>query len=158
MLTLLAAAAAQIVVPQGAALSAAIAARDAEFFAVFFQGCDKAKVRGMLTDDVEMYHDKGGLVTRSGDAFTADYADACEKRKAPDAWRSRRELVAGTMKVWPVPGWGAIEEGEHVFYERKGNGPETLAGRARFVQAWALGADGTWRLARIFSYDHKAAE
>lgn len=158
MLSLLAAAAAQIAVPEGAALSSAIAARDAEFFAVFFTDCDPAKVRGMLADDFEMYHDKDGLVSQSGDALAADYAKECEKRKAADAWRSRRELVAGTMEVWPVPGWGAIEHGEHVFYERKGDGPEKLVGRARFTQAWALGADGQWRLARVFSYDHKPAE
>lgn len=157
MLSLLAAAAAQVVVPEGAVLTSAIAARDTEFFALFFEGCDPVKARGMLTDDFEMYHDKGGLVTRSGEAFAAQYASDCEKRKAPGAWRSRRELVAGTLEVWPVPGWGALEQGEHVFYERQGDGPEKLVGRARFTQAWALGADGAWRLARVFSYDHKPA-
>jgi hypothetical protein len=158
LLGLLASAAAQIAVPEGAALTAAIAARDSAFFALFFEGCDAAKARTMLTDDFEIYHDKAGLVARSGDEFAAQYARACEERKTPDAWRSRRELVAGSLEVWPVPGWGAIEQGEHLFYERRGSGPEKLAGRARFTQAWALGADGQWRLARVFSYAHGPAE
>ena len=62
-----------------------------------------------------------------------------------------------SLKVDPVPGYGAIEDGEHLFYERQGDGPEHLAGRARFTQLWRLTADG-WRLARVFSYGHAAAE
>ena len=43
--------------------------------------------------------------------------------------------------------------GEHVFYERQGDGPETRVGRARFTQMWKQ--EGTeWKLARVFSYDH----
>lgn len=147
-----------LAVPDQPALTEAIAARDAEFFQIFFEGCDPALVRTMIADDIEMYHDKGGFVWRGADGVIADYAKSCEERKKPDAWRSRRELVRETLRVDPVPGHGAIEEGEHLFYERKGNGPEKLAGRARFVQLWALGADGAWRLARIFSYGHRGAE
>ena len=147
-----------VTVPEQPALTEAISARDAEFFELFFEGCDPARVRTMIADDIEMYHDKGGFVWRGADGVIADYAKSCEERKKPDAWRSRRELVRETLRVDPVPGHGAIEEGEHLFYERKGDGPEKLAGRARFVQLWTLGADGRWRLARIFSYGHRAAE
>lgn len=144
--------------PEGTALIEAIAARDAEFFKVFFEGCDPARVRTMIADDVEMYHDKGGFVWRGADGVIADYAKACEERRKPDAWRSRRELVRDSLRVDPVPGHGAIEDGVHVFYERKGDGPERLAGRARFTQLWTLGADGGWRLARIFSFAHEKVE
>ena len=41
-------------------------------------------------------------------------------------------------------------------YERRGDGPERLVGRARFTQLWRLSVDG-WRLARVFSYAHAAA-
>jgi hypothetical protein len=143
--------------PQGAALTEAIARRDADFFDTFFLGCDPPKVAAMLTDDFEMYHDRGGRVADGAAAFVATYARDCAARAAPDAWRSRRELVAGTLAVYPVPGYGAIEEGDHVFYERRGDGPEHLAGRAHFVQLWRLAPDG-WRLARVFSYAHAAAK
>ena len=65
-------------------------------------------------------------------------------------------LVAESLNVHPVPGYGAIEDGEHLFYERQGEGPERLVGRARFTQLWRLSVDG-WRLARVFSYAHAAA-
>jgi hypothetical protein len=149
---------AAVTLPELPVLAEQIAARDAEFFKIFFEGCDPARVRTMIADDIEMYHDKGGFVWRGADGMIAEYAKACEERRKPGAWRSRRELVRETLRVDPVPGHGAIEGGVHVFYERKGDGPERLAGRARFTQLWTLGADGAWRLARIFSFAHEKAE
>jgi ketosteroid isomerase-like protein len=147
-----------VTLPDPPLLAEQIAARDSEFFELFFEGCDPARVRTMIADDIEMYHDKGGFVWRGADGVVADYAKACEERRKPDSWRSRRELVRASLRVDPVPGHGAIEDGIHLFYERKGDGPERLAGRARFTQLWTLGADGRWRLARIFSFAHEKAE
>jgi hypothetical protein len=104
-----------------------------------------------------MYHDRDGVVARDAATFVEDYRKWCTERQAPAAWRSRRELVRSTLSVHPVPGYGAIEDGEHLFYERQGNGPEHLAGRARFTQLWRLDPDG-WKLSRVFSYRHRAAE
>lgn len=153
MIAALMLAAAAVAVPDGPALTAAIAARDAEFFEVFFEGCDVPRVTAMLTPDFEMYHDKGGLVADGAAGFIADYAKSCEARKKPDAWRSRRELVPGTMTLHRLENYGVIEQGDHVSYERKGDGPEKKVGKARFTQVWKLDG-GSWRLARVLSYDH----
>lgn len=143
--------------PEGPALRSAIEARDAELFQLFFQGCDPARLRPMLADDLEFYHDKGGLVFSNADAMVADYAKQCAERAKPDAWRSRRELVTASLIVDPVPGHGAMEAGEHLFYERKGEGPEKLAGKALFAMVWKWDA-GQWKLSRVLSYAHKASE
>ena len=162
MLTLIAAAALASVTPPapnfptGEALTKAIAARDAELFALFFTGCDPARLRTMLAPDVEFYHDKGGFIFRNAEAMVADYAKECAARAKPDAWRSRRVLVAATLHVDPVPSYGAIEDGEHYFYERKGDGPEKRVGYGRFTMVWTLAPDG-WRLSRILSFDHRPA-
>ena len=145
------------VLPQGEALTAAIRARDAEFFEVFFTGCDAARVAAMLEPDFEMFHDREGVIATSAAPMVEDYARSCEEQKKPDAWRSRRELVAGSLRVEPIPGYGAFEEGDHLFYERKGDGPEKLVGKAHFVHVWRLSPDG-WRLARVLSYSHEAVE
>lgn len=147
-------AAATVAVPEGQALYDALARRDAEFFELFFTGCDPARAESMLTTDFEMYHDKDGMVADDAAGFVAGYAKSCEAKKAPDAWRSRRELVPGTMTVHRIAGYGAIEQGDHVFYERKGDGPEKKVGKARFTQLWKL-EDGQWKLARVLSYDHE---
>jgi len=154
-LALQAAAPAPITLPEGAVLREQIAARDAELFDVLFNRCEPERMRPLIADDIEFYHDRDGLM-RGADAFVSGYARSCAERRAPDAWRSRRALVAESLIVDPVPGFGAIEAGEHLFYERRGDGPERLAGRARFAQTWALTPNG-WRLSRVLSYRHAAA-
>ncbi|HWU95137.1 MAG TPA: nuclear transport factor 2 family protein [Sphingomonas sp.] len=139
------------------ALLAEVQAADALLFETFFTRCDPARMAAMVTPDFEMYHDKGGVVATSGEAFVGIYAKDCEAKKAPDAWRSRRALLPETLHVDPVPGYGAIEEGDHVFYERKGDGPEKLVGKAHFVHLWKKAPDG-WRVARILSYAHRGVQ
>lgn len=145
------------VLPEGPELRSQIAARDAELFDILFNRCEPDRMRSLLAPDLEFYHDRSGAVL-GAEAFVADYARSCAERQAPDSWRSRRELVASSLVVDPVPGVGAIQAGEHVFYERRGEGVERLAGRARFAQLWRLAPDRSWRLARVFSYSHAAAE
>ena len=149
-----------VTVPDRAALTEQIAAREADFFALFFTGpCDAARFRTFLADDVEMYHDRAGFNIRSADDFVRIYSEDCARRQNPREWRSRRDLVPGSMHVDPVPGWGAMQTGEHLFYEREGvDGTERLAGRARFAHVWVLGQDGQWRVSRVLSFAHAAAE
>jgi hypothetical protein len=148
--------------PEGPALAEAIRARDAEFFRLAFIGCDPARLRTMLTPDFEFYHDRDGVVATGADTFVADYARSCATPRTARSWHSRRELVPASLNVHPVPGYGAIEDGEHLFYEWQGepDGPADSAGRlvghARFTQLWKLEPDG-WRLARVFSYGHGPA-
>jgi uncharacterized protein DUF4440 len=148
-----------VTIPAQPALTEQIAAADAELFELsFIQPCDVPRFRAMLTDDVEFYHDRAGFNVRKADDFVAIYTRQCTSRADPRASRSRRELVAATLHVDPVPGWGAIETGEHLFYERQGkDAPEKLVGRARFAQLWVLGSDGKWRVSRVFSYAHGPA-
>lgn len=155
-----AAAGTPVTIPAQPELTRQIAAADADLFKLFFEGpCDAARLRSFLADDVEFYHDKGGVTARNADQFVADYRQNCKAREDPKAWRSRRELVAGSLHVDPVPGWGAIEAGDHLFYERQGvDGTEKLAGRAKFAMLWVLGSDGKWRLSRVLSFAHAPAQ
>ncbi|MGY4397707.1 hypothetical protein ACVWZA_002904 [Sphingomonas sp. UYAg733] len=137
--------------PSGPALTAEIATRDAEFFQLYFEGCDQARLATTLTPDFEMYHDKGGKVASSAAPFIAEYVKNCANRARPDAWRTRGVLVTSSLKVEAIPGFGAIEEGDHDFYERQGDGAERKAGTAHFMQLWQRTADG-WRLSRVFSF------
>lgn len=138
-----------------ASLDSEVRAADARFFALFFEECDPAALRRMLVDDFEFFDDRGGLVATDAESFVAQYAGRCRERAAPDAWRSRREVLADGLAVYPIQNYGAVEAGEHVFYERQGEGPETRVGRARFTQMWKQNG-GDWKLARVFSYDHSA--
>ena len=158
MLAALALLAAAPALPEGAALREEVRQADDRFFTLFFDArCHPDEVRAMLADDMEMYHDKGGVIATNAAQFMADYEKACAARAAPDAWRSRRELVSDSLLVDPVPGLGAIEDGDHRFYERRGDGPERLAGTAHFTQLWVKDGQG-WKLKRVFSFSHRAAD
>lgn len=141
--------------PTDDALKASVMAADAKLFSIFFEECDPDGLRDMLTDDFEFFDDRGGLVATDAAGFIAQYAARCQGRSAPDAWRSRREALAQDLAVYPIDNYGAVETGQHVFYERQGNGPERRTGRARFTQMWKQ-EGASWKLARVFSYDHAA--
>jgi len=142
-------------IPTDDKLFDSILAADTILFDLLFNQCDPQKMSQLVTEDMEFFHDKGGFTDSSGAQFVEGYAKNCKSRGKPDAWRSRRELVRDSMTVYPVPNYGAIQDGYHLFFERKGDGPEKLVGRARFSQVWKW-ESGKWRIARVLSYAHEA--
>lgn len=149
--------------PQGAELSAQIAARDAALFWAGFEGCDPAALEDILLPDFRMLHDKGGLASASRAAFVAGLKEQCAAR-APGGknagYRNRRLAVPGTRLVRAMGNWGALEEGAHVFYEWRGaQAGWVMVGGARYMHAWQwMAGEGRFRLAQSYSYDHGAAE
>jgi hypothetical protein len=148
-----------VTIPPQPELTRQIEKADAEIFRLFFEGpCDTARFRSMITDDVEFYHDKGGFNVRKPEDFVGQFEERCKSLADPTSWRTRRVLVHSSLHVDPIPGWGAMEIGDHLFYERRGaGGEEKLVGKARFAMVWVLGADGKWRVSRVLSYAHEAA-
>ena len=134
-----------------------VEAVDREFFAAIFDTCDLAVLGGLLTRDVEMYHDKGGLTSTSSAQLVGVIDGVCKRQRAGEDYRARREIVPGTMKVYPLNNYGAIQVGEHRFYQLAPGKPEKLVEVAKFTQVWKREASG-WKLARILSYDHQLAE
>jgi hypothetical protein len=149
-----------VTIPPQPELTRQIEQADAELFKLFFEGpCDSARFRSMITDDIEFYHDKGGFNVRKPEDFVGQFKDRCAKLADPASWRQRRELVESSLHVDPIPGWGAMEIGDHVFYERKGpQGEWKLVGKASFSMVWVLGRDGKWRVSRVLSYAHAPAK
>ncbi|MBC8021833.1 MAG: nuclear transport factor 2 family protein [Burkholderiales bacterium] len=139
------------------ALTDEIAAADKVFFTAVFDTCDTPTLARMVTDDFEMYHDKGGLTSTSGAQFVKAIEGMCARQKTGEDYRSRRELVAGTLKVYPLDNYGAVEVGEHRFYKLTPGKPEQLVEVALFTQVWKKDPGG-WKLARVLSYDHRLAE
>ena len=82
--------------------------------AVLFDGfntCDLDKFGNLLAEDVEFFHDKTGLMLTRKTVVASVKDNICGK--------VRRELVSGTLEVYPIPGFGAIEAGSHRFYENR---------------------------------------
>lgn len=134
-----------------------IAAADQALFSAFFDRCDTATLATMVTDDLEMFHDKNGFMTKSGKEFLDGIAATCARQKTGEDYRARRELVPGTLKVYPLNNYGAIETGVHRFYQLLPGKPEKLVEVSQFTHVWKKEAGG-WKLARILSYDHRLTD
>ena len=130
--------------PPADELYKAIAAVDAALFGAY-NACDLATFGSYVDENVEFYHDQGGVTLGRTALVEAVKANICGK--------VRRELVAGTLEVYPMKGYGAIEIGVHRFYEIKGSTPGKPVGEAQFVELWQQ-KDGAWKLTRVLSFDH----
>lgn len=134
-----------------------IAASDSALFAAVFDSCDPGKVAELVTEDLEFYHDKWGLTATSGAQFVESIRNLCERQRQGVDFDSRRELVEGSMQVYPLNNYGAIQVGVHRFYAVEKGKPDRLTETGKFTQVWKK-EEGRWRVARILSYDHQLAE
>ena len=132
--------------PGNEEIFARISGLDARLFAAF-NSRDLATFETFFTRDVEFYHDKEGL-TRYDQIM-----NTMRQHFSEDA-RTRRELVEGTLEVYPLSGYGAVELGVHRFYTTEKGQPEKLTATSRFVHLWQE-KDGAWKLSRVISYDHR---
>lgn len=118
-----------------------LARMDSELFEAAFVTCSADKFRALFTDDAEFYHDRTG----------ASYGDAVRTLKScPRDNGVTRTLVPGSLEVYPMQGYGAIQIGRHIFARKGEPGSEA----AQFVHLWKREA-GAWRLARVLSFDHR---
>jgi len=125
-------------------LNKAITALDAALFDAYNK-CDLVKFASFIDENVEFYHDQGG-VTLGREALT-------ESVKKNICGTTTRELVPGSLQIYYMKGYGAIEMGVHRFHHP--GHPEIGDGEGRFVHLWQY-KDGAWRVTRVLSYDHHA--
>lgn len=153
---LLCAAGALLLIPQLASAQE-VEATLRQFDAAYWQAynsCDVATMEKMSADDLEFYHDQGGVM-KGVPAFAAAMKNnICGNPNN----KVRREAVAGTIRVFPMQDkgklYGAVMSGEHQFYNAS-KGVETQGSRARFTHMLLL-KDGAWKVSRVLSYDHVA--
>jgi hypothetical protein len=124
-------------------LSDIIEKMDEKTFAAF-NGHDVDLLMSMFTRDVQFYHDKGGLTDydQTRDGFTKMFGNTSD---------IRRDLVTGSLKVFPTKDFGAIEIGTHRFWHKE-NGKDDC-GEFPFVMIWKKEGDA-WKISRVISYGH----
>lgn len=130
----------------GDALFKTIEAQDARLFDAYNR-CDLETLGAMVSDDLEFYHDKGGLSVGRAPFLAALKANVCGK--------TRRDLTPGTLEVHPLAGYGALEIGVHNFCDpaKKAKCDAATDGVGKFVMLWRQQGD-KWVLTRVISYDH----
>lgn len=128
-----------------------IAKMDSLYFSAQ-NNCDLEKYAFYLSEDFEFFHDKGGF-TASKDDEMGDMSIFCgeeQRRRQP----LRRELTAGTLEVYPMDNYGALQFCDHVFYLQINDGTEKVVGSGKMTALWKM-INGEWKLTRVISYDHQ---
>lgn len=115
-----------------------------------FNSCNVEGFAALMTDDIEFYHDQSGLMLSP-----KTQADGLKMRCAEQDKNGilRRELIKGSLEVYPIKNYGAVEIGVHNFYRTLSGQQEKLTTTAKFIQIWREN-NGEWKVSRIISYGH----
>lgn len=124
-----------------------VAGLDKQMFDSFNHCDDPAQFerhRALFDSKVEFYHDLGGVTWDREQMLANVRKNVCGK--------FRRELIPGTLRVYPIKDFGAMEIGEHRFCS---SGGKTCEGRGEFILVWHRVGD-RWEVTRAISYAHRA--
>jgi hypothetical protein len=116
---------------------------DKRFFDAY-NTCDLETQNELLSEDIEFFHDKGGLTTSKTQIMESMKNNICGK--------VTRTLIEGTVEVYPIEGYGAVQMGMHKFFNNQEPNAESIP--SRFITIWK-NDNGTWVMTRIIS-THKS--
>ncbi|MBQ0735515.1 DUF4440 domain-containing protein [Aquimarina celericrescens] len=117
-----------------------------------YNTCDLDKFRTFFIEDFEFYHDKGGLTSGLSQMMKSVETGLCGTKNP----RVRREVVEGSVHIYPLNNYGAIINGNHKFFVTEKGKKEVLTEIAKFTPVWQHKND-EWKMTRVLSYDHQHA-
>lgn len=105
-----------------------------------YNHCKLDVMEELISEDLEFYHDQGGLLTSKQKLNEALKNNICGKVK--------RELKKGSIEVYEIKGYGAVEMGLHGFKNIAQQDPPDHY--AKFVHIWKR-ENKQWRITRVIS-------
>lgn len=135
--------------PVDDALFATVSKLDADFFSAFNHCASQDQLRthaSYLASNLEFYHDKGGVTWSRHDYMANVKKNVCGQ--------FRRVLIPGSLQIFPVKDFGAIEQGRQKFCWLKSG---KCFGEAQFLILWHH-LDDRWLITHVFSYGHRSIE
>lgn len=105
-----------------------------------YNNCRLDVMEELISEDLEFYHDHGGLMTSKQKLNEALKNNICGK--------VTRQLKKGSLEVYPIKGYGAVEMGLHAFHNK--NEPGLDRHYSKFVHIWKRD-NGKWRITRVIS-------
>ncbi|MBT1705162.1 nuclear transport factor 2 family protein [Chryseosolibacter indicus] len=105
-----------------------------------YNNCKLDVMEELISEDLEFYHDQGGLLTSKSKLNEALKNNICGKVK--------RVLKQGSIEVYEIKGYGAVEMGLHGFMNINQKGfPDHYA---KFIHLWKR-ENNKWRITRVIS-------
>lgn len=125
--------------PTDIALQHKIEELDSIFFTAY-NTCDLEQQAALISEDIEFFHDKGGFSTSKTDIIEAMKTNICGK--------VTRELIKGSIEVYPINDYGAVQMGYHKFFNNQE--PDAISNPSRFITIWKKDNED-WKMTRIIS-------
>ena len=120
-----------------------IARMDSLLFVAFNAG-DLSRLKTFFASDLEFYQDNEGV-----ESYAQTMKDFGQMFRQPSP--IHRDLVPGSLEVYPIKNYGAMEVGRHRFCHVE-NGKDDC-GTFSFVHIWRQTKTG-WKISRVISYGH----
>lgn len=92
------------------------------------------------SDDLEFFHDQAGLNTSKESVLKSIENNICGK--------VTRILVPGSIEVYPIKDYGAVEIGYHQFFNKEEPNAESIP--SKFIILWKEEESG-WKITKVIS-------
>jgi len=116
-----------------------IVLKDKEFFKAY-NNCDIEKQAEMYDDSIEFFHDKGG--------FFNDKEQVLNSTKKYICGKVTRTLIKGSVEVYPIKDYGAIQIGYHKFFNKEE--PNAVSIPSKFITTWHY-VNNSWKISKVIS-------
>ena len=104
-----------------------------------YNNCKLDVQEQLISEDLEFYHDRGGVMTSKKALIEALKNNICGK--------TTRELLKGSIEVYAIKNYGAVEMGYHGFHNKN---EKSASHYARFIHIWRH-ENGQWKITRVVS-------
>lgn len=125
--------------PSNVDLHNQIVKMDAIYFTAY-NNCDLETQADLYDENIEFFHDKGGLSTDKNGLLKALKENICNK--------VTRTLIKGSIEVYPIKDYGAIEIGYHKFFNKEEPNAKSIP--SKFIMVWKK-EKNTWKITKVIS-------
>lgn len=105
-----------------------------------YNECDMKTQKEFYDEDIEFYHDMGGLATDKTELLNSIEKNICNK--------VTRTLIEESVEVHSIKGFGAVQIGMHKFYNNQE--PNAISTPTKFIVIWKK-TDSKWLMSRVIS-------
>ena len=112
---------------------------DTKYFTAY-NTCDMETQAAIYDEDIEFFHDKGGLATDKQGLLKSLKENICGK--------VTRTLIKGSIEVYPIKNYGAIQIGYHKFFNKEEPNAKSIP--SKFIVIWKH-QNKKWRMTKVIS-------
>jgi ketosteroid isomerase-like protein len=105
-----------------------------------YNTCDMETQADLYDENIEFFHDKGGLSTDKKQLLKALKDNICNK--------VTRTLIKGSIEVYPIKDYGAIEIGYHKFFNKEEPNAKSIP--SKFIMIWKK-EKNNWKITKVIS-------